>query len=325
MRRMGNFLRASVSFLRTTAFSLLLVLIFCSHAASEGHYLPGVVPIRDFEAIPEGWYYEQYNVFYSTDRFKDRNGNSVNSIGTGAASVDLDFDVDVFAIAPTFIYMSDWEVLDAKLGFTLSPSFGNTSVGASISIGERGREIDDSSFGLGDLYVQPLWMLWDLEQIDLSLVYGFYAPIGDFDIEDNDNVGLGYWSNQFQGAAVYHLDETKATAFSVIGTFEINGEQEDSDFQPGNNISLEWGVSQFLSEHFEVGLAGYHYWQVSDDKGVTAPPRLRPDRERVHGLGLQTSYYPSERGGIILRFLTEVEARSRFEGNLLSLTAFYVF
>ena len=111
------------------------------------------------------------------------------------------------------------------------------------------------------------------------------------------------------------MDETKATAFSLFGTFEIHGEQEDSDFQPGNVVALEWGVSQYLSERLEVGVTGYHYWQVSDDKGVEGPIRL--GRERVHGIGGQVGYWAlKDELQFSLRFLAEVGARSRFEGNL---------
>ena len=285
---------------------------------AEGHFLPGVSSVREFAAPPKGWIYQQYNVFYTSDNFKDRNGDTARS-----ERGEFDLEVDSISIVPTLYYISEIELLGANLGFALAPSFGSTAVNAAISNGELGREIDDDNFGLGDLYVQPLWMSWQLEQMDLSLLYAFYAPIGDFDVDANDNVGLGYWSNQFQATGLFYLDEAKATAISLVGTFEINGEQEDSDYQPGNNVALEWGVSQFVSEQLEVGLAGYHYFQVSDDKGV--PDSLRPGRERVHGIGGQATYYPAENAGLVFRFLTEVEARSRFEANLFSLTGFWVF
>jgi len=31
---------------------------------------------------------------------------------------------------------------------------------------------------------------------------------------------------------------------------------------------LEWGISQFLSDRFEIGVHGGHNWQISDDSGA---------------------------------------------------------
>ena len=36
---------------------------------------------------------------------------------------------------------------------------------------------------------------------------------------------------------------------------------------PGNRFSLEYGISQYLSDKLEVGVMGGHNWQITDDKG----------------------------------------------------------
>ena len=97
-------------------------------AIAEGHYVPGIYGIRDFSAVPEGWYLQHYNVYYSSDRFKDRDGDSVKSVTAGGVTADVDLDVEVFSIAPNFFYMSDWEVLGAKLGFFTGFSLANTDI-----------------------------------------------------------------------------------------------------------------------------------------------------------------------------------------------------
>src|SRR5688572_7452481 len=108
--------------------------------------------------MPEpGFYGVLYNYGYSTDRMNNANGDEIKSVTIRGASLNLDVDVDVYAIAPTFIWVSPWQVLGAKYGAYISPSFGNTSVGAALATATgSGRSVEDSQFGVGDLFVQPL-------------------------------------------------------------------------------------------------------------------------------------------------------------------------
>ncbi len=36
---------------------------------------------------------------------------------------------------------------------------------------------------------------------------------------------------------------------------------------PGNRLSLEWGLSQYLATWLELGVGGAHNWQITDDSG----------------------------------------------------------
>ncbi|MGH8569591.1 MAG: hypothetical protein ACREXU_16690 [Gammaproteobacteria bacterium] len=75
-------------------------------AGELGHYAPGLMNIRDFFVPEPGFYYAQYNYFYSTDTLKNRNGDEVKSLtrsgplGTTTASVDVDVDVFVLGRLP---------------------------------------------------------------------------------------------------------------------------------------------------------------------------------------------------------------------------------
>ena len=72
--------------------------------------------------------------------------------------------------------------------------------------------------------MQPVWLDWSLQHWDLALGYGFYAPTGRYDVdtisiagrdvraEDTDNIGLGYWTHQFQGAVSWYPFDNKGTA-----------------------------------------------------------------------------------------------------------------
>ncbi len=64
------------------------------------------------------------------------------------------------------------------------------------------------------------------------------------------------------------LAEHQATAFMTGLTYELNSGIKDVDVNPGNRLSLEWGVSQYFNSWFEFTIHGAHNWQITDDTGT---------------------------------------------------------
>jgi len=144
----------------------LLFNSFGASAGELGHFAPGVFNIRDFAMPPPGFYGALYNYFYTTDRLNDRNGNKVHSVTIGpgpGVTLDVDVDVDIYVVAPTLIWASPWTIAGARYGALISPTFATSSLGAALAT-ETGRGVNAeiSSFGAGDMYVQPLWLDWAL-------------------------------------------------------------------------------------------------------------------------------------------------------------------
>ena len=281
----------------------------CSAQAGEvGHFAPGVLNIRDFVVPDPGFYGVVYNYFYKTDRINDSQGNKVKSVtikpGPGpGVTVDTDIDVEMYALAPTFIWTTDIQSLGIKYGALITPTFVNANLDAVLSTATgRGGHIGNSSFGVGDLFVQPLWLGKTTAHWDFALGYGFYAPVGQYDTEvitlpvvgpvtteSLDNLGYGFWTHQFQGAVAWYPWADKRLAVSTALTYEKNGKKQDFDITPGDNLTLSWGVSQYLplkkdmSLLLEVGPAGYDTWQITEDSGSAASST----RDQVHAVGGQ--------------------------------------
>ncbi len=320
----------------------LAALVAATAAAGEvGHFAPGVLNIRDVAMPPPGFYGAVYNYYYTTDRLNDRNGNKVDSVTIGpgpGVTLDIDVDVDIYVVAPSLIWVSPWTIAGARYGAFISPSFSTSSVGAALATATgRGVNAEISSFGAGDMYVQPLWLGWTLPHWDLALGYGFYAPVGEYDVETvdfpvigplrveaSDNIGLGFWTHQFQGAVVWYPWEHRATAVTGALTYEIHHEKEGFDFRPGSHLSLNWGASQYVpltSDQtllLEVGLAGYSQWQVTDDTGSDA---RNPDvHDEVHAVGGQfgLTYVPWN-AVMNFHYFYEFAAEDRFQGQSLGL------
>lgn len=319
---MSNFRLVILSF-----FTILIQFVaigFSSYtiAGELGHYMPGVASIRDFVVPAPGFYYQQYNLFYTTDTYKDRNGNEVNTIGSNS----LDVNVDSFAIAPTFIWVSPWKILGATYAAYASPSILNISVQAGLSATtNHGISIDESQWGFGDLYIRPVWLGWNNPHTAFSLAYGVYAPTGDYTNGAPDNTGLGFWTHEFQAGLTVYPWVHQGTAIMLTGTYEIHHEKEGADITPGDRFSLDYGISQYVPVNkaetllLELGLSGYSQWQVNDDSGSDVSPVLNVNDE-VHAVGgqLGLAYIPWN-AAVTLRYLKEYNAQARFEGDLYTL------
>ena len=166
--------------LASTLLALGLVCaVIPSQAAELGHYAPALPAIRDFILPDLGVYYIQYNLYYTSDTLKDKNGDSVNSISVGPLKFKVDTDVDSFMIVPTVVYSSDYKILGGRYAALISQPFGNTSFQAALesdTLPGFGLDVDESSWGLGDTYIRPLWLGWSIGRFDLGASYGIYLP-----------------------------------------------------------------------------------------------------------------------------------------------------
>jgi hypothetical protein len=254
-------------------------------------------------------------------------------------TLDVDVDLDIYVLAPTLIWVSEWKILGAKYGTFISPAFANASVGAALAtVTGRGIDADTSQFAMGDLFVQPLWLGWTRTHWDIALGYGFYAPVGRYDTdtvtlpggatvtaESSDNIGLGFWTHQLQGTATWYPWAHKATAIVAALTYEIHGNKEDFDLTPGQNLTLNWGISQFLPLRqdqkllLEAGLTGYSSWQITDDSGSDARnPSVHDDVHAVGGqLGL--TYVPWV-ASLNMHYFGEFAATDRFQGQAFGIS-----
>jgi hypothetical protein len=322
------------------ALSFLSIAPLGAHAAEIGHYNGGFLNIRDFFVPAEpGLYAAIYNFYYTTDRLNDRHGDEIDTVTVGPGiPVSVDVDVDMYVLSPAVIWEPDVKVLGGRYAALVAPTFADASVSAALSIGSRiGGDAENSSFDIGDMLVQPLWLGWSWDHFDVSAAYGFYAAVGKYDTttrtlpligtvrtEDPDNIGYGFWSHQVQGAAAWYPFDHKGTAVVGAFTYEYNDEKEDFDLQPGDSITLNWGISQYIpltgDQHLllEIGPAGWSGWQTSVDTGTDAANR---NRDRVHAAGGQigVTYVPWHLATNFHGFY-EYSSRDRFQGTVLGLS-----
>jgi len=304
----------------TALATTTLVISEWSHSRTMGHYAPGVVGVRDLVVPPSpGFFYAQYNAFYEADRYVDGDGNKRLTVESEGGEVKLDTDVDVMAIVPTFLWTTSTQWLGADYAFLVAPNLGKSSVAAQLTVLDQAGSTDDGSIGIGDTFVQPLWLTWRGEQSDVSFGAGVYVPTGKYDAEDGDSIGMGFWTGQIQSSAYWYLDEARGSALEFGLTYEAHGEQDDTNVTPGDHVSLEYGFSQYLSQRLEVGLSGYSAWQVEKDKRPAGALGLDPNAKgEIHAFGAQVGYWLTPHFNVSVRYMKEYEGKARLQGDWIA-------
>ncbi len=324
--------------LQVTIAAVLLALAGSARAADAGHFNGGLIDIRDYFVPDPGFYGVVYNYFYKTDRYNDQNGNQINTVtvspGPGqGVPVDVSFNLNMYALVPVVIWVSPWKILGAKYSAYAAGTFANANVDNAIyTAGGFGGSGSAASFGVGDPFFQPVWLGWTLPHWDFEAGYGFYAPLGkystktltipggSFTIPASDNIGLGYWTQQAQAGAAWYPWTNHATAVTAVMTYEYNSPQQGTEVHQGQNLWLNWGISQYLPLTkdqkllLEIGPAGYYEWQISDTTGsLTQSPSARTHVGAIGGqIGL--TYAP---WNLVLDFhgFYEYYADTRVQGS----------
>jgi hypothetical protein len=319
--------------------ALLAAAALPSSAAVPGHYSPVVLNIRDYYLPDKGMYAGLYVPYYHAGEVHDASGDAVESLTVptklGPASVGVGASVDMVALAPTLVWATDLELIGARYGGLLAPTFANANQAAELEtqtqLGASGRR---SSFSLGDLFLEPVWLDWRAAPFEASLSYGLYMPTGKFNVKSTTlpngaetrgpvagSTGYGYWESQFQGSGAWYPWEDKRTAVSLTATYEIPGKQRNLDVSPGSYFTLVWGVSQFLPLQgretlLELGPVVFGQWQLNRDSG----DEVRFDAlARALGAGVQLGVTSvPKRAAFNIRYIDEFRANSRFQGQLVS-------
>ena len=300
-----------------------------------GHYTPAAQGIRDLATPIPGFFPIWYNMYATSNTFVDVDGNEITNLKQvfpHAPDVNIAYDVEAFASIPMFFWASDEIPFLGNAHYMGGLSLNYVSMKASVRTQRKGLILDTTftrsgegtMSGFSDMFFLPLGLSWSMEKADVTLTYGFAAPTGRFDIDARDNIGLGFWTHQFQGFGYYYPVEGRSTAIMVGLTYEMNGEIKGASMTPGNRFSLEYGISQYLSERFELGAQGGHNWQITDDSGDDVYwDATRHDRKST--VAFYANYWPwLGKFAVALKYGFDYGARGRGLSNYWMLNFLYI-
>jgi hypothetical protein len=213
--------------------------------------------------------------------------------------------------------MTPVEFGGARLGATVSVPFGRYSVRGQI--GPLG--LKDQIFTVGDPAV-GLLLAGQVGQFHWQFGGTVFVPVGDYRKGALANIANNRASFDAYGALTW-LEPTLGLDISNVVGVTFNGSNSDTKYRTGSEFHWEWAVSKKFQSGLSVGAVGYHYQQLTADKGAGAVLGAFKGRATAVGASLG---YDFQIGKIPimteLRYYREIEAKNRFKGNtaLLSFT-----
>ncbi|HQQ04612.1 MAG TPA: transporter, partial [Kiritimatiellia bacterium] len=286
---------------------LVISFLFLTGSVFAEHYVNGVEGIKGGSVPPPGTYLRLYNAYYTADKMMDPSGSEA----------DIGFDVEVMAVVPRLIWVSQKTVLGGNYAADIIVPFVSTD----LQIDAAG--LDDDQTGLGDIFIEPLVLAWHGDRYDAAVGAGVWLPTGDYDASEPASPGKDMYTTMLTLGGTVYADAARTWSASLLSRYEIHSEMDELDLTPGDDFHFEWGVAKTVGKYWDIGLAGYCQWQVTKDKGRD---RQSNEKDQVYAAGPEVSVFiPKAMLFASLRALWEFEAEDRSEGQMAVLTLTKIF
>src|SRR5262245_42582236 len=293
--------------LRLSATAVVALLVLSDHAAADesgvSFWIPGF--FGSLAAVPAqapGW--SVTSIYYHTSVSAGADVARSREITIGRLGANLNVNVnanvkanvDLGLVAGTYTFATP--VLGGQASASLLGVYGSNSTSLAGSLvgtltGPNGTSsfsrfdtIDSSLISFGDLL--PMFQLkWNAGVHNYMTYVTGDIPVGAYQSDRLANLGLGHWAIDAGGGYTYFDPKTGHEASAVLG-FTYNFINPATQYQSGVDMHLDWGVSQFLTKQWQVGLVGYLYQELGCDSG--SGDRVGCFRSRVVGVGPQLGY-----------------------------------
>lgn len=301
---------------------ILLLVVFQGHAQLKGGHILGAMGLQAGTQTPANTlsvYIPGY--FYDACSLRDANGDEAIA----------NPDIKMFVTGVGANYVTNFKILGANYGATILLAMASNTI--------QGNTVDSkNSLAFTDMYVQPVQLGWHNKRADFVFSYQLYIPTGKFTAGASDNAGLGMFMNEFSAGTTLFFNDKKTLHFSAFASYEINGKKKDTDIKTGDIFSVEGGLGKTFymmnaektapASILSAGLIYYLQYKVSNDKIPvgTGGIILEPDKDRVGALGAEVNYFHIGcKTSAGLRWVSELGAVNRFQGNTFFVTLAHVF
>lgn len=293
-------------------FFILFGVLTSAIAGESGHYVNGVEGIKAATLPVPGFYYKMYNTCYTADKIMDDSGKNISA---------ADLDLTVYANVHRFIWGTGVKVLGADLIVDAIVPLVYTD----ISVNTPGGKMEESSFSLGDINLEPAVLSWHGNTFDAAAGIGLFAPTGKYNKTDPSSAGKDMWTVMSTLGGTLYFDAEKTLSVSILARHETHTEKNDTKIKPGDEFHFEWGIGKTLMKLIDVGVSGYCHWQITDDSG-NGVSYDKSIHDRVFAAGPEIDIFiPQIMSAVSLKYQKEFGAVDRPEGYVANLSLTKIF
>lgn len=322
---MGNKCRLLKWFMVTLTIPVILFIPSLGIAGGGQHYPNGVEAFLIGIAPPPGFYIKDYNYYYTADKLKDNHGHTLK-LATDGEELDR---VTVYGTIPRVIWISKFQILGGFWGMHLFVPILHVDFKLDAMTPGGPIKIKEDRTGVGDLIFSPF--IWSYHSKDglLHIVSALdmYLPTGPYRRDRAVNIGKNFWTFEPVFAITGFLPQHKNLSASIKLMYDFNTNNNDvmgpsgqsMRRTPGQEFHFDYGIEYALTKDFRVGIGGYFYQQVTDDK--IDGERVSHEKSRAFAVGPGV-WYNYKRWFFDLHGNYEMAVRNNPQGwtGLLSIT-----
>ncbi len=307
-----------------------IILIFAGSMTSSAYDLPSVnLGFTTFldGGLPAGTgtYVVQYAQYWSSDEFKDVDGNALLPPSAGE-------DLGAWISLTQFIYQSNSGLmLGGKWGVDVIVPY----VVLDLDYNTAGPFPQDNGSGFGDLLIGP-YLQWDpimgpegpkfMQRVEFQCI----LPTGKYDRNRELNPGSNFFSfNPYWAGTLFIKPRLTASARIHYLWNDKNDEPNRgfvgaSETRAGQAIHANFSLAyEILPGRFRAGINGYYLKQITDTE--VDGNEVAGRKEQVLAIGPGGLYHISPDAHLFFNAYFETSAENRPEGSRLNLRFVYHF
>ncbi len=315
------------NFKKLIFFVAIALFIGGSHTAmaAEGggsHYLQGTYGDFGMALSSSPGFYVRNDIIYM--------GGDVGPVSRGNFIFD-DLKQDTWVNALKLLYVHDDELLGAHWGVVVGlPYVVDVAVSGNV-ISPYPFSQDGSNSGFSDPYVYGFlnWELGGFSYLTAGVTY--FSDFGSYDEDRVINLGRNYISVDPVVSYTY-LNTENGREFSVTGGIMFNEENDATNYRTGSELHVDLMVAQHLPGNMAVGVNGYYYEQLSDDKGeIIANIPVASEGFKSSGYGLGPAFlWTYKREGsnpitFIAKWIHDFESTNRLDADVVIASVAFKF
>lgn len=258
---------------------------------------PGILPGK-----PDTYYFH-YSQLYTADR---TNGSS------GDPRPIPNYDLTIEGNAERILHVSKQKVAGGNL--VLQAIVPHAYV--DISAGPRSQD----KYALGDVSVGA-FVAWHSPKLHGWVGPVVYFPTGGYDKADLANVGRNHYALSLQGGVSYFI--TPKLDVGVKGYLGANSTNKATHYRSGKELVLEYLAAYRLSPSVRIGLNGFYYDQLSDDR-VRGGRVGDGNQGKAFAIGPLLQFNTGKLTAVV-KYQKEVHAENRAQGGRLWLQTLVPF
>jgi hypothetical protein len=176
-------------------------------------------------------------------------------------------DIQQVFYAPVGLYTFKTPVLGGAL-FSAGGwlSFPWASLDTTLTTPASSAQSSHTNSGIGQSGLIPAYLSWKLGgNFSLAAYEAVYIPLGPYSTGNPLNLNRGYWSFDTNIGLTW-FNEKSGTELSATAGLMANTENPHTDYHTGTEFHLEYVFNQFVTRFLSVGLHGYYYDQIANDR-----------------------------------------------------------